>query len=221
MCGQQLPLLLLPGGHGGWTVAAWSGVTAGQKSVHKLASWVNRGKNYITECVSWRSSLLTQVALCRCFWWDSVVEAWPSFCGTLCPASPLKWLNWIQLCLKWRRTGLASGQTTTWPSLSATASIASVCWRKQVGSGGHRQDGSVLQRNDCNCVLFISCLSTKGNQSFDVIIFDVDNKDSTVGMSGPPAAFVETTFLQKVCKLLTPRGTEMLTVYFLTTKRDL
>lgn len=37
-------------------------------------------------------------------------------------------------------------------------------------------------------------------------MFDVDNKDSTVGMSGPPAAFVETVFLQKVCNLLTPRG---------------
>lgn len=53
-----------------------------------------------------------------------------------------------------------------------------------------------------------SFLSTEGNQAFDVIIFDVDNKDSTVGMSGPPAAFVETAFLQKVYNLLTPRGTE-------------
>lgn len=52
----------------------------------------------------------------------------------------------------------------------------------------------------------ISVLEKEGNQSFDVIIFDVDNKDSTVGMSGPPAAFVETAFLQKVCNLLTPRG---------------
>lgn len=42
---------------------------------------------------------------------------------------------------------------------------------------------------------------------FDVIMFDVDNKDSTVGMSGPPPAFVETPFLQKVSNLLTPRGT--------------
>lgn len=43
-------------------------------------------------------------------------------------------------------------------------------------------------------------------------MFDVDNKDSTVGMSGPPAAFVETVFLQKVCNLLTPRGTVFFTL---------
>lgn len=43
-------------------------------------------------------------------------------------------------------------------------------------------------------------------------MFDVDNKDSTVGMSGPPAAFVETVFLQKVCNLLTPRGTVFLAI---------
>lgn len=61
--------------------------------------------------------------------------------------------------------------------------------------------------------VYFSFLSTEGNQSFDVIIFDVDNKDSTVGMSGPPATFVETAFLQKVCNLLTPRGTEMLTIF--------
>lgn len=49
-----------------------------------------------------------------------------------------------------------------------------------------------------------------GVRLFDVIMFDVDNKDSTVGMSCPPAAFVETVFLQKVSSLLTPRGTECL-----------
>lgn len=38
-------------------------------------------------------------------------------------------------------------------------------------------------------------------------MFDVDNKDGTVGMSCPPAAFVETSMLQKVSSLLSPRGT--------------
>lgn len=47
-----------------------------------------------------------------------------------------------------------------------------------------------------------------GDRLIDVIMFDVDNKDSTVGMSCPPAAFVETSILQKVCSLLTPRGKE-------------
>lgn len=41
---------------------------------------------------------------------------------------------------------------------------------------------------------------------FDAIMFDVDNKDNTVGMSCPPASFVEVSILQKVGRLLTPRG---------------
>lgn len=48
-CGQQLPLLLLPGGDGGWTVTAGSGLAAKQRSVNKsvvkLAGWVNWNKN--------------------------------------------------------------------------------------------------------------------------------------------------------------------------------
>lgn len=47
-----------------------------------------------------------------------------------------------------------------------------------------------------------------------MIIFDVDNKDSTLGMSGPPPAFVETFFLQKVYNLLSPRGIAYLTLIF-------
>lgn len=41
---------------------------------------------------------------------------------------------------------------------------------------------------------------------FDAVMFDVDNKDNTVGMSCPPASFVEVSLLQKVRSLLTPRG---------------
>uniref|UniRef100_A0A8C4DJ52 eEF1A lysine and N-terminal methyltransferase n=1 Tax=Dicentrarchus labrax TaxID=13489 RepID=A0A8C4DJ52_DICLA len=52
----------------------------------------------------------------------------------------------------------------------------------------------------------ICALEKEGGRLFDVIMFDVDNKDSTVGMSCPPAAFVETSTLQKVCSLLTTRG---------------
>ncbi|XP_041791777.1 eEF1A lysine and N-terminal methyltransferase isoform X2 [Chelmon rostratus] len=52
----------------------------------------------------------------------------------------------------------------------------------------------------------ICALEKEGGRLFDAIMFDVDNKDSTVGMSCPPAAFVETSILQKVCSLLTPRG---------------
>ncbi|XP_048214277.1 eEF1A lysine and N-terminal methyltransferase isoform X2 [Perognathus longimembris pacificus] len=41
---------------------------------------------------------------------------------------------------------------------------------------------------------------------YDVIMFDVDSKDPTLGMSCPPPAFVEPSFLQKVRSILTPEG---------------
>ncbi|XP_038162845.1 eEF1A lysine and N-terminal methyltransferase isoform X2 [Cyprinodon tularosa] len=56
----------------------------------------------------------------------------------------------------------------------------------------------------------ICSLEKEGGHCFDVIMFDVDNKDSSVGMSCPPAAFVETPVLQKVFNMLTPRGLFML-----------
>ncbi|XP_030289321.1 eEF1A lysine and N-terminal methyltransferase isoform X1 [Sparus aurata] len=52
----------------------------------------------------------------------------------------------------------------------------------------------------------ICALEKEGGRLFDAIMFDVDNKDSSLGMSCPPAAFVETPILQKVSSLLTPRG---------------
>ncbi|KAM9386170.1 eEF1A lysine and N-terminal methyltransferase [Pholidichthys leucotaenia] len=56
----------------------------------------------------------------------------------------------------------------------------------------------------------ICALEKEGGQLFDAIMFDVDNKDSTLGMSCPPAAFVETPILKKVRNLLTPKGLFML-----------
>ncbi|XP_064928274.1 eEF1A lysine and N-terminal methyltransferase isoform X5 [Columba livia] len=41
---------------------------------------------------------------------------------------------------------------------------------------------------------------------YDAIMFDVDSKDLTVGMSCPPPAFVEKGFLQKVKTILKPEG---------------
>lgn len=52
----------------------------------------------------------------------------------------------------------------------------------------------------------ICSLEKEGGHLFDVIMFDVDNKDSSLGMSCPPAAFVETSVLQKVSNILSPRG---------------
>ncbi|XP_065113425.1 eEF1A lysine and N-terminal methyltransferase [Paramisgurnus dabryanus] len=56
----------------------------------------------------------------------------------------------------------------------------------------------------------ITTLESEGSRSFDVIMFDVDSKDTTVGISCPPPAFVETSLLKKVYNLLTPRGLFML-----------
>nr|XP_055041846.1 eEF1A lysine and N-terminal methyltransferase [Misgurnus anguillicaudatus] len=56
----------------------------------------------------------------------------------------------------------------------------------------------------------ITTLESEGSRSFDVIMFDVDSKDTTMGISCPPPAFVETSLLKKVYNLLTPRGLFML-----------
>lgn len=39
-----------------------------------------------------------------------------------------------------------------------------------------------------------------------MIIFDVDSKDTSVGMSCPPQAFVDRAFLKQVHSLLSPSG---------------
>lgn len=41
---------------------------------------------------------------------------------------------------------------------------------------------------------------------YDVIMFDVDSKDPTLGMSCPPPAFVDQLFLQKVRSILSHEG---------------
>lgn len=46
--------------------------------------------------------------------------------------------------------------------------------------------------------------------SYDVIIFDVDSKDNSVGMSCPPQAFVDKAFLTRVHSLLAPTGVFLL-----------
>lgn len=71
-----------------------------------------------------------------------------------------------------------------------------------------RRDGGgfvCLCMTTCSNVLKLPALFI-GGHSFDVILFDVDSKDTTLGMSCPPSAFVETSLLKKVYSLLTPRG---------------
>lgn len=52
----------------------------------------------------------------------------------------------------------------------------------------------------------LSFFSSESDPSYDVIIFDVDSKDTSVGMSCPPQAFVDKTFLTQVHSLLSPSG---------------
>ncbi|XP_053100620.1 eEF1A lysine and N-terminal methyltransferase isoform X4 [Hemicordylus capensis] len=74
-------------------------------------------------------------------------------------------------------------------------------------------------------LVYISSLAAEGNNSqrpicaeatcrspasYDVVMFDVDSKDPSLGMSCPPSAFVEKSFLQKVRVLLKTEGTFIL-----------
>ncbi|XP_071010402.1 eEF1A lysine and N-terminal methyltransferase-like isoform X2 [Oncorhynchus clarkii lewisi] len=56
----------------------------------------------------------------------------------------------------------------------------------------------------------INNIEREGGHQYDVIMFDVDSKDPSLGMSCPPPAFVETAFLERVGNLLTSRGVFML-----------
>ncbi|XP_062353582.1 eEF1A lysine and N-terminal methyltransferase isoform X2 [Cinclus cinclus] len=53
---------------------------------------------------------------------------------------------------------------------------------------------------------YVAKLAAEGPAQYDAIMFDVDSKDLTVGMSCPPPAFVEKPFLQKVKTILKPEG---------------
>ncbi|XP_027724399.1 methyltransferase-like protein 13 [Vombatus ursinus] len=53
---------------------------------------------------------------------------------------------------------------------------------------------------------YITNLAREAQARYDVIMFDVDSKDPTVGMSCPPPAFVDHAFLQNVKGILTPEG---------------
>uniref|UniRef100_A0A8C5PHZ0 eEF1A lysine and N-terminal methyltransferase n=1 Tax=Leptobrachium leishanense TaxID=445787 RepID=A0A8C5PHZ0_9ANUR len=52
----------------------------------------------------------------------------------------------------------------------------------------------------------INDLAKQGKTVYDVVMFDVDSKDTSVGMSCPPSAFVEKDFLQNVHKILKTEG---------------
>uniref|UniRef100_A0A8D0BXV5 eEF1A lysine and N-terminal methyltransferase n=1 Tax=Salvator merianae TaxID=96440 RepID=A0A8D0BXV5_SALMN len=53
---------------------------------------------------------------------------------------------------------------------------------------------------------YVDDLAAKESSFYDAIMFDVDSKDSALGMSCPPPAFVDKSFLQKVKILLKMEG---------------
>ncbi|XP_065530030.1 eEF1A lysine and N-terminal methyltransferase isoform X2 [Lathamus discolor] len=53
---------------------------------------------------------------------------------------------------------------------------------------------------------YVAKLAAEASAQYDAIMFDVDSKDLTVGMSCPPPAFVEKHFLHKVKAILKPEG---------------
>ncbi|XP_029474834.1 eEF1A lysine and N-terminal methyltransferase [Rhinatrema bivittatum] len=55
-------------------------------------------------------------------------------------------------------------------------------------------------------LVYISQLAQKGEAPYDVVMFDIDSKDPSLGISCPPPAFVEKSFLQKVRRILMPEG---------------
>ncbi|XP_053247141.1 eEF1A lysine and N-terminal methyltransferase isoform X4 [Podarcis raffonei] len=55
-------------------------------------------------------------------------------------------------------------------------------------------------------LVYVDSLAAEASSSYDAIMFDVDSKDSALGMSCPPPDFVEKSFLQKVRTLLKKEG---------------
>ncbi|XP_033007101.1 eEF1A lysine and N-terminal methyltransferase isoform X4 [Lacerta agilis] len=55
-------------------------------------------------------------------------------------------------------------------------------------------------------LVYVDSLTAEASSFYDAIMFDVDSKDSALGMSCPPPAFVEKSFLQKVRTLLKKEG---------------
>jgi hypothetical protein len=50
------------------------------------------------------------------------------------------------------------------------------------------------------------CLNVVLGSKKDVVILDVDSKDPSLGMSCPPAAFIDASFLGSVADILNPSG---------------
>ncbi|KAL8178099.1 UNVERIFIED_CONTAM: Methyltransferase-like protein 13 [Gekko kuhli] len=78
--------------------------------------------------------------------------------------------------------------------------------------------GDRLKVHIADGLVYVSSLAAEAPSSYDAIMFDVDSKDTTVGMSCPPPAFVEKPFLQKVRALLKKEGVFILNLVCRDTK---
>lgn len=59
-------------------------------------------------------------------------------------------------------------------------------------------------------VAHIQAMAARGEPALDAVLFDVDSKEPALGMSCPPAAFVEPALLRDVGSLIGPHGLFML-----------
>ncbi|XP_010215275.1 PREDICTED: methyltransferase-like protein 13 [Tinamus guttatus] len=66
--------------------------------------------------------------------------------------------------------------------------------------------GNRMQVHVSDGLDYVANLAAEASAQYDAVMFDVDSKDLTVGMSCPPPAFVEKPFLQKVKTILKPEG---------------
>ncbi|XP_040421069.1 eEF1A lysine and N-terminal methyltransferase [Cygnus olor] len=66
--------------------------------------------------------------------------------------------------------------------------------------------GDRMQVHVADGLDYVAKLAAEAPAQYDAVMFDVDSKDLTVGMSCPPPAFVEKPFLQKVNTILKPEG---------------
>ncbi|KFO07878.1 Methyltransferase-like 13, partial [Balearica regulorum gibbericeps] len=93
------------------------------------------------------------------------------------------------------------------PGQGAPCTLPKAVWGRWVAAlwFGCSQ-GDLMRVHISDGLDYVAKLAAEAPSQYDAIMFDVDSKDLTVGMSCPPPAFVEKTFLQKVKTVLKPEG---------------
>lgn len=62
-----------------------------------------------------------------------------------------------------------------------------------------------MGKNDSHSIKFNALIYVSGTQ-YDAILFDMDSKDRTLGLSCPPQTFLHDHVLENVTKILTNTG---------------